>query len=166
MVSPPAAPSEPPLNDASCAHAQTGRPWTRPLPASTPSPTALRTGRKVPGSKSSSSRARAARCSGATSNTALTTAPPSRRRQHQGRVLAAESERVAQRDLEVGRLARRAGDVVGRAVRVDLLEAERRRQRAAAQRLDARDGLDRAGGPERVAGRALARRDRRAVVAH
>ena len=61
IVSPPRTPSEPPLNPPSCAHAQTTRPLTRPLPLSTPSPTALRTGRNVPGSNSSSSRARATR---------------------------------------------------------------------------------------------------------
>ena len=71
IVSPPRTPSEPPLKAPSCAQAQTTRPLTRPEPDSTPSPTSERVGRKLPGSKSSSSRARATRCSGATSNTAL-----------------------------------------------------------------------------------------------
>src|SRR3954451_7310198 len=82
----------------------------------------------------------------------------------EGCVLAAETERVAQRDLEVRRLARRARDVVGVALGVDLLEAEGGRQRAAAQRLHAGQRLDGAGGAQSVADRALAGGDRWAVL--
>src|ERR671933_2269301 len=174
IVSPPFSPSEPPLKPPSCAHAHTGRPFTLPLPASTPSPTAVRTGRKVPGSNSSSRRARATMARGppsrTTSKTALIQAPGGSRerwscgsclRDREAGVLAAEPERVRQGDLEVRRLARALGDVVEVAVGVRLLVVQCRGQHAAAHRLEAYKRLDRAGRAEQVPDRRLRRGDGR-----
>src|SRR5919202_152921 len=177
IVSPPFSPSEPPLKPPSCAHAQTGRPFTLPLPASTPSPTAVRTGLNVPGSNSSSRRARATMARGppsrTTSKTALIQAPGKSRERscgscgwsclgdRQACVLAAEPERVRQRELEPRRLARALGHVVEVAIGVGLLVVQRRRQHAAAHRLDAHERLDRAGRAEQVPDRQLRRGHRR-----
>src|SRR4051794_8037988 len=85
-------------------------------------------------------------------------------RDREAGVLAAEPERVRQRDLEVRRLARALGDVVEVAVGVGLRVVERRRQHAAAHGLEADDRLDGAGGAEEVADRRLRRRHRRRLV--
>src|SRR3954447_21196951 len=114
IVSPPAPPREPPRKPPSCAQQKTGRPSTVPLPALTPSPTALRSGRKLAGSSSASRR----RTSVLTASAAIG--------EHQRRVLPAEAERVRQHGPEPRRLARTVGDAVDLALGVGLGEVQRR----------------------------------------
>src|SRR4051794_39408066 len=99
-----------------------------------------------------------------TSKTALIQAPGDSRERwsygsclgdRQARVLAAEPERVRQRELEVRRLPRALGDVVEVAVGIRLGVVQRRGQHATAHRLEAHDGLDRAGRAEQVPERRL-----------
>src|SRR4051812_24973061 len=74
---------------------------------------------------------------------------PSRRlAERQAGVLAAEAERVAQRKLELRRLAWSVGDVVQVALGIGLLEVQRRRQQPALQRPEDGDRLDGAGRAE------------------
>src|SRR3954447_6327800 len=181
IVSPPRTPSEPPLNAPSCAQEHTTRPLTRPEPVRTPSPTSERVGRKLPGSKSSSRRARATRCSGATSNTALIARASSRGGRGplssddalscsphgQACVLSAESEGVRQRQFEPWCLAGPLGHVIQIALRVGRLVVDRRRQYTATYRFDTHDRLDGTRSAEQVADVRLRRghrgRRRRAV---
>src|SRR4051812_4455453 len=141
MVSPPAAPSEPPRSAPSCAHANTLRPDTRPCPATTPSPTALRSGANVPGSQSRSIRA-----SGSPYSTGVATAAlmASCARDRQARVLAPEPEGVRERELGPGRLAGPVGQVVGVALGVGLLVVDRGGKQPAPDRPQPPPRLDRA----------------------
>ena len=69
----------------------------------------------------------------------------------EGRVLAAEPERVAERDPDRrGCAADVRRQVEALAGRIGVVEVDRRRDAAVAHRLDRGDGLDRAGGAERV----------------
>ena len=76
--------------------------------------------------------------------------------------MAAEAERVRDADLDL-LLPRLVRDVVEVARRIGRRLVDRRRQDPALEREDREDRLDRAGGAEAVAGRALRRGDRRAI---
>src|SRR3954447_6858495 len=82
-------------------------------------------------------------------------------RDHQAGVLAPEPERVRERELEPGRLARPVGHVVEIAFGVGLFVVDRRWQQPTLDGAQRGHCLDSAGPTEQVADRRLDRRGRR-----